>query len=164
MSGWEFEPPRQADTAREPLPGAVGWPKDDDDSQLVADIIEASGGNLDEDTARYLAGSHGVLGMDVAVLAAARPELAERLVPGRPEVLACVEWAVTRELAATVDDVLQRRMPLFFKDLDQGLSCAETVADHLGAALGWDSARRERELERYRHEVALSRAWRDELA
>jgi glycerol-3-phosphate dehydrogenase len=164
MCGWAFDPPRPADTAREPLPGAVGWPKDDDDSQLVADIIAASAGSFEEDTARYLAGSHGVLGMDVAVLAAARPELAARLVPGRPEVLACVEWAVTRELAATVDDVLQRRLPLFFKDLDQGLGCAERVADHMAAALGWDEARRAQELERYRHEVALSRAWRSELA
>ncbi len=164
MSGWEFEPPRHADTAKEPLPGAVGWPKDDDDSQLVDDIVTASGGHLEHDTARYLAGSHGMLGLDVAVLAAARPELAARLVPGRPEVMACVEWAVTRELAATVDDVLQRRLPLFFKDTDQGLGCAEAVATHMAGLLGWEPARRQAELERYRHEVAVSRAWRDELS
>jgi len=163
MAGWEIDPPRHADTAREPLPGAVGWPKDDDDSQLVADIISASGELFAEDTARYLAGSHGMLGMDVAVLAAARPDLAARLVPGRPEVLACVEWAVTRELAATVDDVLQRRLPLFFKDTDQGLGCAEAVADHMAGLLGWTAERREVELARYRHEVGISRAWRAEL-
>ena len=104
-----------------------------------------------------------MLGLDVAVMAAARPELAEALVPGRPEVLACVEWAVTRELAATVDDVLQRRLPLFFKDSDQGLGCAEAVAAHMASLLGWSPARTAMELERYRHEVAISRAWRDEL-
>ncbi len=163
MCDWVHEPPRAADTGREPLPGAVGWPKDDDDSQLIADIVAASGGQLGEDTARYLAGSHGMLGLDVAVMAAARPELARRLVPGRPEVMACVEWAVNREQAATVDDVLQRRLPLFFKDTDQGLGCAEAVAEHMAGLLGWDAARKGRELERYRHEVALSRAWRQEL-
>lgn len=164
MCGWETEPPRHADTAREPLPGAVGWPKDDDDSGLINDIVAASGGHFEHDTARYLAGSHGMLGMDVAVLAAARPELAQRLVAGRPEVMACVEWAVTRELAATVDDVLQRRLPLFFKDYDQGLGCAEAVAVHMAGLLGWDDVRRERELERFRHEVAISRTWRQELS
>ena len=163
MCGWETEAPRHADTAKEPLPGAVGWPKDDDDSQLVTDIIQASGELFSDATARYLAGSHGMLGLDVAVMAAARPELAEALVPGRPEVLACVEWAVTRELAATVDDVLQRRLPLFFKDSDQGLGCAEAVAAHMASLLGWSPARTAMELERYRHEVAISRAWRDEL-
>jgi glycerol-3-phosphate dehydrogenase len=163
MCGWEHEPTRHADTAREALPGAVGWPKDDDDSQLVADIQAASNQLFGEDTARYLAGSHGMLGMDVAVLAAARPELAKRLVPERPEVMACVEWAVTRELAATVDDVLQRRLPLFFKDRDQGLGCAEAVAEHMATLLGWSDQRREQELERYRYEVEISRAWRREM-
>ncbi len=163
MCGWELEAPRHADTAKEPLPGAVGWPKDDDDSQLVADIVAASNGLFGEDTAQYLAGSHGMLGLDVAVMAAARPELAERLVPGRPEVLACVEWAVTRELAATVDDVLQRRLPLFFKDSDQGLGCADTVAQLMAGLLGWDDARTAAELERYHFEVDISRAWRKEL-
>jgi glycerol-3-phosphate dehydrogenase len=164
MCGWETEAPRHADTAKEPLPGAVGWPKDDDDRQLVADIVQASGGLFGDDTARYLAGSHGMLGLDVAVMAAARPALAEPLVPGRPEVMACVEWAVTRELAATVDDVLQRRLPLFFKDEDQGLGCAEAVATQMAGLLGWSDQRRQRELERYRHEVSISRTWRDELA
>ncbi len=163
MCGWEMGAPRHADTAREPLPGGVGWPRDDDDSTLVADIVKASGHQFGEDTARYLAGSHGMIGMDVAVLAASRSELSERLVPGRPEVLACVEWAATRELAATVDDVLQRRLPLFFKDTDQGLGCAERVAEHMAALLGWSDERRAQELERYRHEVALSRTWRQEL-
>ena len=163
LSTWEHAPLREANTEREPLPGAVGWPKDDDEAQLIEDIMAASDGRFDEAVATALAGSHGMIGIDVAVLAASRPELAERLLPERPEVLAAVEWAATRELAATLDDVLQRRLPLFFKDSDQGLGCAERVADHLAGVLGWSAERRRAELETYRAQVAESRAWRLEM-
>jgi glycerol-3-phosphate dehydrogenase len=67
---------------------------------------------------------------------------------------------VSHELAATVCDALIRRTQIFFRDVDQGLGCAEKVADRMAAALGWDAATRERELARYRDEVALSRRWR----
>jgi glycerol-3-phosphate dehydrogenase len=160
LSGVALDRLRAPGTERDPLPGAVGWPRDDDEDQLVGGILRASGGGLSEPSARYLAESHGMLGLDVAVLIAGRPELGAALVPGRPEPLACVDWAVTRELAATLDDVLQRRMPLFFKDLDQGLGCAERVADHMAGLLGWSPSRREQELARYRAEVARSRAWK----
>jgi glycerol-3-phosphate dehydrogenase len=161
LSGMALDPLRAPGTERDPLPGAVGWPRDDDEDQLVSGILRASGGRLSEPSARYLAESHGMLGLDVAVLIASRPELAAPLVPGRPEPLGCVDWAVTRELAATLDDVLQRRTPLFFKDLDQGLGCAEKVADHMAGLLGWSPKRRDAEVGRYRAEVARSRAWRE---
>ncbi|MFH1466646.1 MAG: glycerol-3-phosphate dehydrogenase/oxidase [Pseudomonadota bacterium] len=162
LSGVALDQLHAAQTEREALPGAVGWPRDDDEGQLVGEIIRASGGRLSPEGASYLAESHGMLALDVAVLIASRPDLGEPLIPGRPEPLACVDWAVSRELAATLDDVLQRRTPLFFKDLDQGLGCAEQVADHMAALLGWSPARREAELARYRVEVARSRAWKSE--
>lgn len=160
LSGHPLDALRAAGTEREPLPGAVGWPRDEDAGIFAGQVGLASGGRLDAASARALAESHGMAALDVAALCAARAELCEPLVPGRPEVLAAVEWAATRELAATLDDVLERRLPLFFKDLDQGLGCAGRVADHLAGLLGWSAERRDAEIARYREEVALSRGWR----
>jgi glycerol-3-phosphate dehydrogenase len=75
-----------------------------------------------------------------------------------------VDWAVREELAATVCDVMIRRTQLFFRDVDQGLGAAHRVADRMAELLGWDEATKAKELARYEAEVALSRAWREELA
>ena len=60
---------------------------------------------------------------------------------------------VGRELVATIGDLLIRRTKVAFETHDNGRSAARTAADELAAALGWDSARRERELARYDAEV-----------
>jgi glycerol-3-phosphate dehydrogenase len=101
--------------------------------------------------------------MDVARLIAADPSLGEPLTPGRPERLAQVDFAVDRELARTVRDVLIRRTQLYFRDTDQGLLAAPVVAARMQLKLGWSDARREQEIEAYRAEVALSRRWKTEM-
>ncbi len=161
LSGWRADRPRRAATDREPLPGAVGWPEDGDRARVAQQVREASAGRLDDDTALVLVDTYGMLAVDVAVLASRRPDLAERILPDRPEVRAQVEWAVTRELAATLEDVLARRLSLLLKDVDQGLGAAEPVARQLAALLAWDEARVVEETARYRAEVARSRAWRE---
>jgi len=161
LSGWRTDRPRHAATDREPLPGAVGWPEDDDRARVARQVRTASADRLDDDTALLLVDTYGMLAVDVAVLASRRPDLAERILPDRPEVRAQVEWAVTRELAATLEDVLSRRLTLLLKDADQGLGAAGPVAGQMAALLAWDEARVAEELARYRAEVARSRAWRE---
>lgn len=151
-----------ANTDLEPLPGAVGWPEDDDHEAVARQIVEASGGALDLETGRYFAGTYGMRGLDVARRAASDPALAARLVPGRPERLAQVDHAVEVEMAATVSDVLVRRTQLFHRDVDQGLGAAPLVADRMASRLGWSPERRRAELEAYQAEVATSRRWRQE--
>ncbi len=161
MSGRSVDRLRSASTDQEPLPGAVGWPEDDDLDQVTAQILKASNQRLNSTTAAMLAGTYGMLAMDIAVMAGQRPGLAEFLIPGRPEVLAQVEWAVSRELAATVEDFMVRRTPLYFKDRDQGLGALEQVAGHMGAMLGWSDERIRSEKDSYRALVAGSREWRN---
>ncbi len=108
--------------------------------------------------------AYGMRASEVAALCAGAPELAEPIVPGRPEVLAQVDWAVREELAATLSDVMIRRTQLFYRDVDQGLGAAPRVAAHMASLLSWDAARSQAELARYRAEVARSRAWREERA
>ena len=74
--------------------------------------------------------------------------------------MAQVDWAIDQELAHSLSDVLTRRTQLFYKDTDQGLGCAEAVAQRMAKKLGWDEARVAAELASYREDVARSRSWR----
>jgi glycerol-3-phosphate dehydrogenase len=150
-------------TGREPLPGGVGWPEDDDAPAVAARIGDASKGQLDEDVCLHLATRYGTRGSDIAALAIQDQSLMQRLVPGRPEILALVDWAVTMELAQTVTDVMVRRTQLYFRDRDQGLGAVDQVAARMAELLGWDSARRTREILDYQAEVQRSRRWRTEI-
>lgn len=147
-------------TDKEPLPGAVGWPEDDDHDKVATAISAASDGRLDHERARYLADEYGMVGLDIARRVVAEPALAERLVPGRPEILAQVDHAVEVELAATVADVMARRTQLYYRDHDQGLGAATVVADRMARLLGWSAATRQAMIEAYAEDVALSRRWR----
>ncbi len=153
-----------AATGKEPLPGAIGWPEDDDHAHVADEVAKAGHPRVPEDVARHLADHYGMCALEIARAMAKDAKLAARLVPGRPEVVAQVDWAVREELAATVCDVMIRRTQLFFRDFDQGLGAARQVADRMAELLGWDEAQKVKELARYEAEVALSRAWREELS
>jgi len=152
---------RSARTDEDPLPGGIGWPDDDDHEAVAKRVREASGETLPEDVARYLADTYGMRALTFATEVRTDEKLRERLVPGRPEILGVVDWAVKEELATTVCDVLIRRTQLFYRDEDQGLGCADMVATRMGELLGWSSDERKRHLAAYRDEVGLSRRWRE---
>jgi glycerol-3-phosphate dehydrogenase len=141
----------------------VGWPENDDAEAVARQITEASSGRVSAYVALYLAHRYGTRGLDIARHAVSDQRLLSALVPGRPEILAIVDWAVQRELAQTVSDVMVRRTQLFFRDTNQGLDATEAVADRMAELLGWSEDRRTEEVLRYQDEVALSRRWRDEL-
>ena len=153
---------RASNTEREPLPGAVGWPEDDDHSEVAKRVHSAGEGLLDESTSGYLANTYGMRGVDIAKLVVETPQLGERLIDGRPEIMAIVDWGVQEEFAAGVTDVLKRRTQLYYRDVNQGLDAAERVADRMTELLGWTAERRTAEIERYQNEVARSRRWRHE--
>lgn len=145
-----------------PLPGAVGWPDDDDLRRLREQVLDIGGEALSVDTADLLMSTYGVRAVDVARLVREDPGLGARLVPDRPEILAQVDWAVKEEMASEVDDVLVRRTQLFYRDVDQGLGAVEAVGARMAALLGWDDDRRARSEAAYRDEVALARQWKSD--
>lgn len=152
-----------ADTDREPLPGAVGWPADDDHARVAERVRQASGEVLSEATSRLLADTYGMRAQEIAREVREDPALATPLVDGRPEIEAQVRFAAREELASSVTDVLLRRTQIFYRDRDQGLAAADRVAGLLGEELGWEPARCAASAQAYRDEVALARRWREAL-
>jgi glycerol-3-phosphate dehydrogenase len=62
--------------------------------------------------------------------------------------------AVRRELAQTVEDVMVRRLHLYFEHAERGIPAATRVAELIGRERGWDQARITFEAARY---VAFAR-------
>ena len=100
------------------------------------------------EAARRLVDRHGTDAPAVLDLAESE-DLLRPLVPGRPFLEAEVAWAAREELAASVDDVLSRRLRLSPELPDRGRAIAPRVAAILGAELGWDVARQRRDAETY---------------
>lgn len=153
-----------ADTDERPLPGGRDWPRGGDEEvfeELSEKTVEASNGHLDDDTAGFLVYNYGTRALKVAELVAGDPELGEPIVDGRPEILAQIDWGVSREMAATVTDMLVQRTQIFYRASDQGMQAADVVADRMAELLGWDEETIAEQIDRYRRDVELSRRWRD---
>lgn len=144
-----------------PLPGAVGWPAGGRPEDLAADLAGRGEGTVGPDTARLLVDTYGTRAAEVLLLARSNPRYAAPLAPGRLEILAQVDWAVTRELAVTLEDVLMRRIPLFLRSEDQGAGVAEAVARVMAERLGWTEDRVHDEVKRYHEAIQRNRRWRD---
>jgi len=102
-----------------------------------------------------LAARYGHAAHDVLALAAERGELAQPIVAGLPDLLAEAAFAVRREQALSVADVLLRRTRLGLlaaRELDDGP--ARRVAAVMAAEHRWDAARIDAEVERWRAESA----------
>jgi glycerol-3-phosphate dehydrogenase len=129
-------------------------------AQQRAAIISETG--LQDEVARHLVATYGTEVTRVLRLLEEEPTLAERITPDLPVIKAQAVHAVRHEMALTLGDVLERRTHVQTLAADQGLGAAESVADLMAAELGWTPEEREAQIARYRHEVALSRRWRDE--
>ncbi len=149
----------EAATDKAPLPGAVGWPADDNHERVARKVSDVAP-SLAETSARLLADTYGMRSIEIAGLVRKDTGLGDALVEGRPEILAQVDWAVTEELAATVCDVMIRRTQLYYRDFDQGLGAAQAVSRRMATLLGWTEEQRQASVEAYRCEVQRSRAWR----
>ena len=104
--------------------------------------------------AERLVHAHGSEWTHVWALAEADAELRERISPERPYVLAELRYAVQREMARTLGDLLIRRVPLAFETADNGREAARHVAPFVARWLGWTPARLDLALVDYDREVA----------
>jgi glycerol-3-phosphate dehydrogenase len=101
----------------------------------------------------------GTDALEVLEMVSQDESLARPLSPEIPHIEAQVRFAVSSEMARTVDDFLVRRTEIYYTDMQQGLSVAEKVAEIMGDMLGWDSGERARQVKVYQDTVALSRRY-----
>ncbi len=104
---------------------------------------------LPVDTIDHLLRTYGTECAAVFNLIRGRRELAARLVPDYPAVEAEVIHIVRRELALRVEDVLLRRIHLYYESADHGISAAKRVAELMGTELGWTGEQVIEEADRY---------------
>ncbi|MDP2308260.1 MAG: glycerol-3-phosphate dehydrogenase/oxidase [Pseudomonadota bacterium] len=155
---------RAVNTGQLPLPGAVGWPAEDDGTEVAQKVVEASGGRLDVATCRYLADRYGTLALDLVRESAQDQILFRPIIAGRPEIVGQIDWAIRYEMALTVTDFMARRTQLFFRDADQGLGALTAVSERMAELLGWSDEQRRQSANAYRDEVARSRQWKSGAA
>ena len=107
-----------------------------------------------EESYGALAARYGYAARDVLAVAGERGELAQPIVPGRPDLLAEAVFAARREQARGVADVLLRRTRLGLlaahELCEPGSDVPERVAGALAGELGWDRDRSSAEAERFR--------------
>jgi glycerol-3-phosphate dehydrogenase len=124
---------REAECRTDDIPLGMSARPDD----LATDV------ELPEGTADQLAFRYGHAARAVLDLCEERPELAEPIVPGHPDLMAEVVIAARLEQARSVSDVLLRRTRLGLV-AEPGLRDAgriEAVATILGEELGWSGSR-----------------------
>jgi glycerol-3-phosphate dehydrogenase len=67
------------------------------------------------------------------------PSLGERIHPSHHYCKAELVWAVTHEMAMTVEDILARRSRMLFVDARAAIASAEPVARQMAELLGMDA-------------------------
>src|SRR5438552_1011743 len=102
-----------------------------------------------EATARHLVASYGSEAAAVLNLVDRDRRLGDAIIAGRPEIWAEIAYAVDRELAVRVQDVLVRRLHLFYEVPDHAQSVVTKVAARMKQLLGWDDLREAEELRDY---------------
>ena len=135
---------------------------------LTAEIplgMEVSPAELDrpegvsEESLAQLAFRYGHQARSILDLVRSDPGLGEPVVPGRPDLMAEVAWAVDNQQARSLEDVFLRRTRL-------GLTAASDLADPdvarptaelVGSRLGWGRRRRKAEQEAWQETIRRDR-------
>ena len=104
---------------------------------------------VSEPTARHLSEKFGTNAEAVLDLARRQPELAQPIVAGYPAIQAEIAYSARNEMAATLDDVLERRTGLQFYSWKAAMAAAPVAAAVMQREMGWDSAHTQREVDDY---------------
>ena len=136
------KPPR-CETARLPLPGAAGVSL----PSFRKSLIGRSG--LPTEGVERLVTIYGARAPDVLAVADRDPSLREPFYAGTGSIGAEVVFAVEREFARTLEDVMMRRTMVGLEP-GHGVGADEAVAVIARRHLGWDEERARDEVRRYR--------------
>ena len=112
-------------------------------------VIEiSSAGGVREDTARGIVEWHGKRALDISRMAQRSPELRAPLCSHSEHIVAEAVDAFAGECAATLGDVLLRRVPVALGAC-WSPACSREAAARIGAAMGWNDAQSAAQLEAF---------------
>ena len=129
-------------TREHPLSGSEGY------STAYPQSLTANYGVPDA-TARHLSEKFGTRATAVLELAKQQPELSDPLVAGYPAIRAEIAYSVRNEMAATLDDVLERRTGLQFFSWNAAMEAAPVAAAVMQRDMRWDDAETQRAVSEY---------------
>ena len=124
--------PTDCPTRHHVLYGSAGWTHNY--WQRLVDIYKIA-----PDVAHHLSARFGTAAANLLNLAKADPTLGQRVVSAHPMIRAEVIYAAREELAATIEDVLARRLGVQFYSWRTAREAAPAVGVLLGAELGWSA-------------------------
>lgn len=95
---------------------------------------------ISDETARHLASKFGTAAEKVLAVSSEDRSLVELIVEGYPGILAEVIYAIREEMAATIEDVLARRIGLQLYSWRDAIAAAPTVGALMARELKWSSS------------------------
>jgi glycerol-3-phosphate dehydrogenase len=105
--------------------------------------------DLADEVRRHLIDDYGTWARQIVSILEVFPAWSRPMAPGLPYILAEAHFAVTRERARTLEDVLARRTRVALLDRDQGRGCADEVSRIMANELGWSEEERARQVAAY---------------
>jgi glycerol-3-phosphate dehydrogenase len=95
---------------------------------------------ISAETARHLASKFGTTAENVLAVSGEDRSLAKPIVEGYPAIRAEVIYAIRNEMAATIEDVLARRIGLQLYSWRDAIAAAPTVGALMATELNWSSS------------------------
>jgi glycerol-3-phosphate dehydrogenase len=129
-------------TREHPLSGAEGYSGTYLQS-LVANYA------LSDATAQHLSEKFGTRATAVLELAKQQPEFGAPIVRGYPAVRAEIAYSARNEMAATLNDVLERRTGLQFFSWEAAMAAAPVAASVMQREMGWNDSETQRGVSDY---------------
>jgi glycerol-3-phosphate dehydrogenase len=104
---------------------------------------------LSKETAHHLEAKFGTAAWNVLELTRTNSSLAQPLIPGSAQIQAEIVYAVREELAATIEDVISRRIGLQYYSWRDAIKAAPVVGSLMAQELQWRSAQEHEAVTRY---------------
>jgi len=104
---------------------------------------------VSKETAQHLSAKFGSAAWNVLELTRANGSLAEPLIPGSAQIQAEVVYAVREELAASIEDVISRRIGLQYYSWRDAIKAAPVVGCLMAQELQWTNVQLQEAVTRY---------------
>ena len=108
---------------------------------------------ISEGTARHLAAKFGTASQNVLELAIDDPDLLQTILPGGRAIRAEVVYAVRNEMAATIEDVLARRLGMQFYSWSDCVDAAPIVGSLIQRELQWSDPSAREAITTYKEKI-----------